>query len=122
MPWRTIEGETVAPATMPQLKVLLHGVFEQRRFLDLVRHFIVFEDDGATVVKKVAGYHQFHAVNTAVAETVRACDVGELVLKEPGGGYFAKPQPGGAPGDKQEKATQTVLQQAELLCADWAAE
>ena len=101
MPWRTIEGETVAPATMPQLEVLLRGVFEKRRFLELVRHFIVFEDDGATVVKKVAGYHQFHAVNTAVAETVRACGVGEMVLKEPGGGYFAKPQPGGAPGDRR---------------------
>ena len=101
MPWRTIEGETVAPATMPQLEVLLRGVFDKRRFLDLVRHFIVFEDDGATVVKKVAGYHQFHAVNTAVAETVRACGVGELVLKETGGGYFAKPQPGGAPGDRR---------------------
>jgi type I restriction enzyme, R subunit len=101
MPWRTIEGETVAPSTMPQLEVLLRGVFDQRRFLDLVRHFIVFEDDGATVVKKVAGYHQFHAVNIAVLETVRACSVGELVLKEPGGGYFAKPQPGGAPGDRR---------------------
>ena len=101
MPWRTIEGETVAPAMMPQLEVLLRGVFDKRRFLDLVRHFIVFEDDGATVVKKVAGYHQFHAVNTAVTETVRACGVGEMVLKEPGGGYFAKPQPGGAPGDRR---------------------
>jgi type I restriction enzyme R subunit len=101
MPWRTIEGETVAPATMPQLEVLLRGVFEKRRFLALVRHFIVFEDDGATLVKKAGGYHQFHAVNTAVAETVRACGVGEMVLKEPGGGYFAKPQPGGAPGDKR---------------------
>ena len=63
MPWRTIEGETVAPASMPQLEVLLRGVFDKRRFLDLVRHFIVFEDDGGTsVIKKMAGYHQFHAV------------------------------------------------------------
>jgi type I restriction enzyme R subunit len=101
MPWRTIEGETVAPATMPQLEVLVRGVFDKRRFLDLVQHFIVFEDDGATVVKKVACYHQFHAVNTAVLETVRACSVGELAFKEPDGGYFAKPQPGGAPGDRR---------------------
>ncbi len=57
--WRTIKGETIAPATMAQLEVLLRGVFEKRRFLDLVRHFIVFEDDGATVTKKMAGYHQF---------------------------------------------------------------
>ena len=78
MPWRTIEGETVAPASMPQLEVLLRGVFDKRRFLDLVRHFIVFEDDGGTsVIKKMAGYHQFHAVNTAVEETLRACGASE---------------------------------------------
>jgi type I restriction enzyme, R subunit len=101
MPWRTIEGETLAPASMPQLEVLLRGVFDKQRFLDLIRHFIVFEDDGgASVIKKMAGYHQFHAVNTAVAETVRAAGVGEMLLKETGG-YFAKPQPGGTPGDRR---------------------
>ena len=102
MPWRTIEGETVAPASMPQLEVLLRGVFDKRRFLDLVRHFIVFEDDGGTsVIKKMAGYHQFHAVKTAVEETVRACwRRDEMVLKDDRG-YFAKPQPGGAPGDRR---------------------
>ena len=58
---------------MPQLEVLLRGVFEKRRFLDLVRHFIVFEEDGGTsVIKKMAGYHQFHAVRMAVEETLRA--------------------------------------------------
>ncbi len=99
MPWRTIEGETIASAATPQLEVLLRGVFEKRRFLDLVRHFIVFEDDGKDVIKKLAGYHQFHAVNTAVAETVRAS--GGEKLKESSGGYFAKPQAGGALGDKR---------------------
>jgi type I restriction enzyme R subunit len=101
MPWRTIEGETLAPVSMPQLEVLLRGVFDKRRFLDLIRHFIVFEDDGGTsVIKKMAGYHQFHAVKTAVAETVRASGAGEMVLKETAG-YFSKPQPGGAPGDRR---------------------
>jgi type I restriction enzyme, R subunit len=33
----------------------------------------VFEDfGGGAVAKKIAGYHQFHAVNIAVQETVRA--------------------------------------------------
>ena len=101
MPWRTIEGETLAPAAMPQLEVLLRGVFNQRRFLDLIRHFIVFEDDGGDgVVKKLAGYHQFHAVNIAVAETIRAANVGAMQLKEDAG-YFAKRQPGGETGDKR---------------------
>ena len=57
--------------------MVLEGVFEQRRFLDLLRYFIVFEDSaagggGGKLVKKMAGYHQFHAVNVAVEETLRA--------------------------------------------------
>ena len=46
MPWRTIDGRGAAPTALPELEVLVEGVFEQRRFLDLLRHFIVFEDDG----------------------------------------------------------------------------
>jgi type I restriction enzyme R subunit len=73
MPWRTTEGETLAPARMAQLEVLLTGVFEKRRFLQILRHFIVFEDEGAgKVIKKMAGYHQFHAVNHAIDETIAA--------------------------------------------------
>lgn len=102
MPWRTIEGETVAPVSMPQLEVLLRGVFDKRRFLDLTRHFIVFEDDGKDVVKKMAGYHQFHAVHIAVEETLRACAAASgAELKEKPGGYFTRPQAGGAVGDKR---------------------
>jgi len=73
MPWRTTEGESLAPARMAQLEVLLTGVFEKRRFLQILRHFIVFEDEGGgKVIKKMAGYHQFHAVNRAIGETVKA--------------------------------------------------
>ena len=46
MPWRTIEGEELASPLMPQLEVLIKGVFDKRRVLDLIRHFIVFEDAG----------------------------------------------------------------------------
>ena len=70
MPWRTIAGEDLAPASMLQLEVLTRGVFDQRRLLDLLRSFIVFEDDGGgPLVKKIAGYHQFHAVQRALAAT-----------------------------------------------------
>jgi type I restriction enzyme R subunit len=101
MPWRTIDGESIAPASMTQLEVLLRGVFQHRRFLDLIRHFIAFEDDGGDgVVKKLAGYHQFHAVNVAVAETLRAAGAGAVALKEDGG-YFTRRQPGGAAGDRR---------------------
>jgi type I restriction enzyme R subunit len=70
-PWRTIDGEALAPDALPRLQVLLHGLFERRRLLDYLYHFVLWEtDDG--FVKKIAGYHQFHAVNKAVAATVRA--------------------------------------------------
>ncbi len=74
-PWRTISGETLADPDMSQLQVVLTGVFEPRRFLTLVRDFIVFEDDGATLSKKMAGYHQFGAVEVAVTETLRAAEL-----------------------------------------------
>jgi type I restriction enzyme R subunit len=67
---------------------VLAGVFQPRRFLDLLRHFIVFEDlGGGALAKKIAGYHQFHAVNVAVEEAA--------------GTYFARHSPGGEPGDKR---------------------
>ncbi len=69
MPWKTVEDDAIALATMTDLEVLIKGVFQKARFLDLIRHFVVFEAEGA---KKMAGYHQFHAVNKAVNCTVRA--------------------------------------------------
>ena len=72
-PWRTVTGESLADSHLTELQVMLEGVFEPRRFLALVRDFIVFEDDGGgALVKKMAGYHQFHAVRVALAETLRA--------------------------------------------------
>jgi len=71
-PWRTVTGEGDQPTSAQPLKVLIAGVFEKSRFLDLVRNFITFEHDRGTIVKKLAGYHQFHAVRRAVAETTRA--------------------------------------------------
>ena len=75
MPWRTIDGKEVAPRGSVELEVLLKGVFEKRRFLDLVLNFIVFDDDGATIAKKAAAYHQFHAVNKAVECALSACGI-----------------------------------------------
>jgi type I restriction enzyme R subunit len=73
MPWRTVEGEELAPASMPQLQVVIQGLFDRPRLLDFIRFFIVFEDDGSEApIKKIAGYHQFHAVNKAVQTTIEA--------------------------------------------------
>ena len=66
MPWRTINGDDLAPKGTPELETVLKGVFERRRFLDFLRDFIVFGDTGRDVFKILAGYHQFHAVRHAV--------------------------------------------------------
>ena len=97
-PWRTITGRGDAATSLTELQVVLEGVFEKRRFLDLVRYFVVFEalDDG-TLAKKMAGYHQFHAVNVAVEETLRAAKV----AAQPLGRYAAGHQPGGDEGDRR---------------------
>src|SRR5438874_13701726 len=72
LPWRTIEGDEPAAPTENSLEVLARGVFEKRRFLDLIRHFVVFEDDAGHIAKKIAAYHQFHATRKAVEATLRA--------------------------------------------------
>ena len=103
-PWRTITGEKLADSKMTELQVMLQGAFDPHRFLALVRDFIVFEDDGSgALVKKMAGYHQFHAVRVAVDETLRAAK-----LQREGGGtaeelgrYEAGRKPGGDPGDRR---------------------
>ena len=73
MPWRTIEGETEAESTDLELEVTIKGLFDKERFLNYLSHFIVFEETGGnTIAKKIAGYHQFHAVRAAVDATVKA--------------------------------------------------
>ena len=64
---------------MLQLEYSIQGIFDKNRLLELIRHFIVFEDDGeGALIKKMAGYHQYHAVRKAVETTVRAPDLREI--------------------------------------------
>lgn len=72
MLWRSIEGDETAPATIPQLEVLLKGLFQKERFLEFLSNFILFENDGKKLLKKIAAYHQFHAVRAAVESTISA--------------------------------------------------
>lgn len=72
MPWRTTDGAQIAPKGAPELATLVEGVFEPRRLLLLLRDFTVFGNTGSGLIKIIAGYHQFHAVQRAVASTVRA--------------------------------------------------
>lgn len=76
-PWKTIEGTELTPNSMPQIEALSRGVFERARFLDLVRNFIVFSQEDGGLVKRVAKYHQYWAVNAAIDRTKVASSVGD---------------------------------------------
>ncbi|TDG05115.1 type I restriction endonuclease subunit R [Paraburkholderia guartelaensis] len=72
MAWRTIDGVTTDPlGPMRELETLTLGLFQRDLLLDYLHHFILFEDDGR-VIKKIAGYHQFHAVRAAVQSVLEA--------------------------------------------------
>ncbi|MBE0508690.1 MAG: type I restriction endonuclease subunit R [Marinospirillum sp.] len=72
MPWRTIKHEDDKPLLEWQLETLVRGFFERELFLDYIRYFVIFETDNDRLIKKIAGYHQFHAVREAVRATVIA--------------------------------------------------
>ena len=72
MAWRTIDGVTLDPlGEFNELQTLVRGVLAPAYLLDYLRYFVLFEDDG-TLVKKIAGYHQFHAVRSAIVQVVEA--------------------------------------------------
>lgn len=72
MPWRTVDGTNIAPKGTPELHTIIHGVCDQRFFLEMIRRFTVFQSNGKDVFKIIAGYHQFHAVRHAVDCTIQA--------------------------------------------------
>jgi len=72
MPWRTIKNENDKPVMEFELEKIVKGFFDRELLLDYIRHFVLFEQDGDTIIKKIAGYHQFHAVREAVRVTVIA--------------------------------------------------
>ena len=103
-PWRATTGERLADANVPELQVMLEGVCSPDRLLPLIRDFIVFEDDGGSQpAKKMAGYHQFHAVRVAVQETLRAAELrqSEREIADERGRYESGQRPGGEPGDRR---------------------
>ena len=94
-PWKTMDDQEPGAANLPELQVMLEGVCEQSNFLSILRDFIVFDDDGSgKLVKKMAGYHQYHAVQAAVEETLRATELQEIASR-------IATRHGGAPGDRR---------------------
>ena len=83
MNWRTVDGEDVAPLTMPQYDVLISGMFPKERLLDIIQNFILFQNDSKDIkdedgnkigesqvtIKILAGYHQYFAVKKAIEKT-----------------------------------------------------
>ncbi len=104
--WATADGSTGAPKTSLQMEVLARGILSPARFLALIQHFIVFEEDHDTgaLRKVMAGYHQFHAVNVAVDETVRASGMTARAgadVREESGTSWSGQMRGGNPGDRR---------------------
>ena len=85
MAWKTADGKAEASHLVSQLETLIKGMLNKTTLLDMVRHFVVYEknskEDPKTglisiqTVKKIAAYHQYYAVNAAVASTLRAADI-----------------------------------------------
>ncbi len=92
LPWRTISNEDDKPLFEYRLETLIKGFFKPDLFLDYLHYFILFEQDGDTVIKKIAGYHQFHAVREAVKATVIASQ--QQGVAEKRADYADKVEPG----------------------------
>ncbi|MCG9229301.1 type I restriction endonuclease subunit R [Vibrio diabolicus] len=93
LPWKTIESEDDKPLLEFQLETMVRGFFKPDLLLDYIRYFVLFENDGDKVIKKIAGYHQFHAVRAAVKATVIAATTSDQVT-EPRANYANTVVPG----------------------------
>ncbi len=95
-PWKTMDDDAPGIASLPELQTMLEGVCDRSNFLALIKDFIVFDDDGSgKLIKKMAGYHQFHAVQAAVEETFRAAQLQRAAKAE------SNRRHGGDPGDRR---------------------
>jgi type I restriction enzyme R subunit len=92
LPWRTIANEDDKPLFEYRLETLVKGFFKPDLFLDYLHYFVLFEQDGDKTIKKIAGYHQFHAVREAVKATVIASQ--QQGVAEPRADYANKVVPG----------------------------
>ena len=94
MPWRTVTSEDDKPLFEYRLETLVKGFFKPDLFLDYIRHFVLFEQDGDTTIKKIAAYHQFHAVREAVKATVIASQQQGQGIAEPRANYGSRVEAG----------------------------
>jgi len=100
MPWKVIEHEDDRPAFELELQTVIKGFFKSELLLDYIRHFVIFEQEGDSLIKKIAGYHQFHAVREAVRAVIKASDVPEegAIAEKPRATYADEVKPGSKKG------------------------
>ena len=73
----------------------IRGFFDPELFLDYMPYFVLFEDDGDALIKKIAGYHQFHGVREAVrVTTIASADSDQPSVRERRATYGDEVQPG----------------------------
>lgn len=94
LPWRTIRDEDDRPLLDWQLEIMVRGFFDRELFLDYIRYFVIFETDADRLIKKIAGYHQFHAVREAVKATVVASQERQQGISEKRATYGDRVVPG----------------------------
>ncbi len=94
LPWRTLSNEDDKPLFEYRLETLVKGFFQPELFLDYLHYFILFEQDDGQLIKKIAGYHQFHAVREAVKATVIAAQQTGNQSAEPRADYAQRVVPG----------------------------
>lgn len=95
LPWRTIENEDDRPLMTYQLETVIKGFFKPELFLDYLHHFILFEQDGVDLIKKIAAYHQFHAVREAVKATIIAANLATPnIVEDPRADYGSRVKKG----------------------------
>jgi len=95
LPWRTIDNENDRPILALELEALVQGFFQRDLLLDYLRHFVLFEQGGERIIKKIAAYHQFHAVREAVKATlIAASEPNPQQVREPRASYGQRVKPG----------------------------
>jgi type I restriction enzyme R subunit len=92
LPWRTVNNEDDKPLFQYHLETLVKGFLKPELLLDYIHHFVLFEQDGDNTIKKIAGYHQFHAVREAVKATVIASQ--QQGISDPRANYADNVVPG----------------------------
>jgi type I restriction enzyme R subunit len=102
MEWKTSDSETIVDANIePELEPMIKGLLSKKTLLDVIRHFIVFEESKEKTLKKIAAYHQYYAVNKAIESTVRATAQTAPMVKENPENYGFPSVRDQAPGDKR---------------------